>query len=71
MSGRSAQISGPSTALLAVTSPDCPAPVWKPLEKAFHPSPMTIVQACLDALQSEASLTRRLGDAQDRFTGPY
>ena len=54
-----------------VTQPDCPAPVSKPLEKAFHPSPMTIVQACLEVLQSEASLTRRLGDVQERFTGPY
>jgi len=54
-----------------VTPPDCPAPVSKPLDKAFHPSPMTIVQACLDVLQSEASLTRRLGDVQERFTGPY
>ena len=54
-----------------VTLPDCPAPVSKPLEKAFHPSPMTIVQACLDVLQSEASPTRKLGDVQERFTGPY
>ena len=54
-----------------VALPDCPAPVSKPLDKAFHPSPMTIVQACLDILQSEASLTSRLGDVQERFTGPY
>lgn len=54
-----------------VTLPDCPAPVSKPLEKAFHPSPMTIVRACLEILQSEVSPTRGLGDVQERFTGPY
>src|SRR5207244_6695682 len=45
-----------------VALPDCPAPVSKPLEKAFHPSPMTIVQACLEVLQSDAALTRPLCD---------
>jgi acetoin:2,6-dichlorophenolindophenol oxidoreductase subunit beta len=54
-----------------VTLPDCPAPVSKPLEKVFHPSPMTIVEACLEVLQSENSSTRRLADIQERFTGPY
>lgn len=54
-----------------VTLPDCPAPVSKPLEQAFHPSPMTIVQACLEVLQSEVSSVRGLRDVQERFTGPY
>lgn len=54
-----------------VTLPDCPAPVSKPLEQAFHPSPLTIVQACLSVLQSDAPLTQRLSDIQERFTGPY
>ena len=54
-----------------ITLPDCPAPVSEPLEKAFHPSPMTIVQACLEVLQSEVSSVRGLRDVQERFTGPY
>ena len=54
-----------------ITLPDCPAPVSKPLEKAYHPSPMTIVQACLEVLQSKDSSVRGLHDVQERFTGPY
>ncbi len=54
-----------------VTLPDCPAPVSKPLEKVFHPSPMTIVQACLSVIQSKTPVSGRLSDVQERFTGPY
>lgn len=54
-----------------VTPPDCPAPVSKPLEDAFHPSPTTIAQACLDVLRSEAAVDRGVADIQAAFVGPY
>jgi acetoin:2,6-dichlorophenolindophenol oxidoreductase subunit beta len=54
-----------------VTPPDCPAPVSRPLEEAFHPSPLTIAQACLDVLKTEATLGRGLSDVQASFAGPY
>lgn len=54
-----------------VTPPDCPAPVSKPLEDAFHPSPMTIAQACLDLLKAEEAVRQRVGDVQEAFPGPY
>ncbi len=54
-----------------VTPPDCPAPVSRPLEEAFHPTPMTIVRACLDILGLEASTSKVLVDVQARFAGPY
>jgi pyruvate dehydrogenase E1 component beta subunit len=54
-----------------VTPPDCPAPVSRPLEEAFHPGPMAIVRACLEALKAEMGGTRRIGDVQESFTGPY
>jgi pyruvate dehydrogenase E1 component beta subunit len=37
-----------------VTVPDCPAPVTKPLEDVFHPSPASIVQACQELLKMAA-----------------
>jgi len=40
-----------------VTLPDCPAPVTKPLEDVFHPSPASIVQACRDVLDAGAAVT--------------
>ncbi len=54
-----------------VTPPDCPAPVSRPLEEAFHPTATTIAQACLDVLGREAPATRVLSDVQARFSGPY
>ncbi len=54
-----------------VTVPDCPAPVSRPLEEAYHPTPMTIVQACLDLLGMETSSKRALTDVQAQFAGPY
>jgi acetoin:2,6-dichlorophenolindophenol oxidoreductase subunit beta len=54
-----------------VTPPDCPAPVSKPLEEAFHPSPMTIAQACLDVLRSDLAVNGRVADVQAAFLGPY
>jgi len=54
-----------------VTPPDCPAPVSRPLEEAFHPGPMTIVQECLNVMRSDGQVTRRLSDVQEHFTGPY
>jgi acetoin:2,6-dichlorophenolindophenol oxidoreductase subunit beta len=54
-----------------VTPPDCPAPVSKPLEDAFHPNPLTIAQACLDVLRSEVAVTRDVSDIQAAFLGPY
>ncbi|MGH7353314.1 MAG: alpha-ketoacid dehydrogenase subunit beta [Candidatus Rokuibacteriota bacterium] len=54
-----------------VTPPDCPAPVSKPLEDAFHPGPMTIVRACLELLGGSGSSGRRVSDVQASFHGPY
>lgn len=54
-----------------VTLPDCPAPVSRPLEEAYHPSPMTIVHACLDVLEHNARPTSSVGDVQAAFAGPY
>jgi pyruvate dehydrogenase E1 component beta subunit len=54
-----------------VTPPDCPAPVSRPLEDAFHPNPMTIAQACLDVLKAGAALGARVADVQATFAGPY
>ncbi len=54
-----------------VTPPDCPAPVSKPLEDAFHPNPMTIAQACLDVLKAGAPLGVGVADVQASFAGPY
>ena len=54
-----------------VTPPDCPAPVSRPLEEAFHPSPLTIAQACLDLLKMESSVKRGVSDVQASFAGPY
>jgi acetoin:2,6-dichlorophenolindophenol oxidoreductase subunit beta len=54
-----------------VTPPDCPAPVSRPLEEAFHPNPLTIAQTCLDLLKTEASVRRGVSDVQSSFAGPY
>jgi pyruvate dehydrogenase E1 component beta subunit len=54
-----------------VTPPDCPAPVSKPLEDAFHPTPMTIMQACLDILERKAAMRKVMADVQAQFPGPY
>jgi pyruvate dehydrogenase E1 component beta subunit len=54
-----------------VTLPDSPAPVSKPLEDAFHPSPRSIAQACLDVLRSEVQVTSHVHDVQAAFAGPY
>ena len=54
-----------------VTLPDCPAPVSRPLEEAFHPTPMTIMRACLDIMGLEVSAGKVLADVQARFPGPY
>jgi pyruvate dehydrogenase E1 component beta subunit len=54
-----------------VTPPDCPAPVAKPLEDAFHPTPLTIMQACLDVLGIGTSVRRMIPDVVERFPGPY
>jgi pyruvate dehydrogenase E1 component beta subunit len=54
-----------------VTPPDCPAPVSKPLEEAFHPSPMSIAQACLDVLRSDLAVNGHVADVQAAFLGPY
>jgi acetoin:2,6-dichlorophenolindophenol oxidoreductase subunit beta len=53
-----------------VTLPDCPAPVSKPLEDAFHPTPMSIARACLEILRSEVQVGR-VADVQAAFAGPY
>ena len=54
-----------------VTLPDSPAPVSKPLEDAFHPSPRSIAQACLDVLRADVQVTTHARDVQETFAGPY
>ncbi|MCC7367558.1 MAG: alpha-ketoacid dehydrogenase subunit beta [Chloroflexi bacterium] len=54
-----------------VTLPDSPAPVSKPLEDAFHPTPMSIAQACLGVLRQEVQVTSHVRDVQEAFAGPY
>lgn len=54
-----------------VTPPDCPAPVSRPLEEAFHPNPLTIAQTCLDLLKTDVSIRRGASDVQSSFAGPY
>jgi pyruvate dehydrogenase E1 component beta subunit len=54
-----------------VTLPDSPAPVSKPLEDAFHPTPRSIAQACLDVLRAEVQVTAHAQDVQAAFAGPY
>jgi pyruvate dehydrogenase E1 component beta subunit len=54
-----------------VTLPDSPAPVSKPLEDAFHPTPRSIAQACLDVLRAEVQVTAHARDVQEAFAGPY
>lgn len=54
-----------------VTPADCPAPVSGPLEEAFHPSPKSIAQACLELLRSDGVVARELADVQGAFLGPY
>jgi pyruvate dehydrogenase E1 component beta subunit len=54
-----------------VTLPDSPAPVSKPLEDAFHPSPRSIAQACLDVLRSDVQVSTHAPDVQAAFAGPY
>jgi acetoin:2,6-dichlorophenolindophenol oxidoreductase subunit beta len=54
-----------------VTLPDCPAPVSKPLEEAYHPTPAKIAAACLEVLGSDVQLRRDMADVQAAFVGPY
>ncbi len=54
-----------------VTTLDCPAPVSKPLEEAFHPNAHTIVETCLRLLKNDARIQKRLPDLQAHFAGPY
>jgi pyruvate/2-oxoglutarate/acetoin dehydrogenase E1 component len=54
-----------------VTPPDCPAPVSRPLEEAFHPSPLAIAQTCLDLLKTDVSIRGGVSDVQSSFPGPY
>ena len=54
-----------------VTPPDCPAPVSRYLEEAFHPSPASIAQACVEVLRSDVALSREVADVQAAFVGPY
>ena len=54
-----------------VTAADCPAPVSKPLEDAFHPTPQTIATACLAVLDREEEASDRMEDVQAQFMGPY
>ncbi|MBI1910260.1 MAG: alpha-ketoacid dehydrogenase subunit beta [Deltaproteobacteria bacterium] len=50
---------------------DCPAPVSKPLEEAFHPTPLSIVKACQSLMELDVDLRKPLTDIQEHFQGPY
>jgi acetoin:2,6-dichlorophenolindophenol oxidoreductase subunit beta len=54
-----------------VTPPDCPAPVSRPLEDAFHPGPVAIAEACLSLLDAPTGPSRRFADVHADFQGPY
>lgn len=54
-----------------VTPPDCPAPVSKPLEDAFHPGPLAIAEACLQLMDAPKPVSRRFAAAHADFQGPY
>jgi pyruvate dehydrogenase E1 component beta subunit len=54
-----------------VTPADCPAPVSRPLEDAFHPNPVSIAHACLEVLRSNGALNGAVADVQATFKGPY
>jgi len=54
-----------------VTLPDGPAPVSKPLEDVFHPTPMSIARAALEVLRSDVQVERHVADVQAAFAGPY
>lgn len=54
-----------------VTLPDCPAPVARSLEDAYHPTPLTIRDACLAVLNISAASGRTVADVQEKFAGPY
>jgi len=53
-----------------VTLPDGPAPVSKPLEDIFHPTPMSIAQACIEVLRTDVQVGH-VADVQAAFAGPY
>lgn len=50
---------------------DCPAPVSEPLERAFHPNPEKIAQACLDVLGIDKQIGATAEDKAPAFVGPY
>ncbi len=50
---------------------DCPAPVSRPLEEAFHPDADKIARACLDLMHSSTTSVRTLADVSTGFVGPY
>lgn len=54
-----------------VTPPDCPAPVSRPLEEAFHPDADKIAKACLDVLHAPDVPVRPASDITAGFVGPY
>jgi pyruvate dehydrogenase E1 component beta subunit len=54
-----------------LTQLDCPAPVSRPLEEAFHPNCGSIVNACLELLRNDATVEKTLPSLHAEFTGPY
>ncbi len=50
---------------------DCAAPVSRPLEEAFHPTPRTIAAACLSVLGREHEGMLDAPRAEAAFQGPY
>lgn len=50
--------------------PECPAPVSKPLEEAFHPTHKNIIRAVLEILDKSQMSIPDL-EIKDTFVGPY
>ncbi len=50
--------------------PECPAPVSKSLEEAFHPTHKQVIRAVLEVLD-RGSLSIRDVEIKDTFVGPY
>ncbi|NYH55688.1 pyruvate dehydrogenase E1 component beta subunit [Nocardiopsis arvandica] len=57
--------------VVRVTPPDCPAPVSRPLEEAFHPDAERIAHACLATLGQDGSTLQGLRPVTAGFSGPF
>jgi pyruvate/2-oxoglutarate/acetoin dehydrogenase E1 component len=54
-----------------VALPECPAPVSRPLEDAYHPTPASIAAACVALLEAQPVVQSAVTPVQMEFQGPY